>query len=249
MIDLPAVALAGLPNAGKSSLLNSLLGSDRSIISDQQGTTRDVLSGPLELDNTSAMLFDCAGLSTETDHGDILAELSQQAAVEAIRTAELTVLCVDISKDDFGMDVEISKQIKMDRCIPVATKCDLISDKRCEERLAGLSELFDAEFIATSTEKAMGLSELKSCIEKKIIDSRATSAETDERIAINQRHRNIVTNAIKAVIDAGDEIIAGNEELTAMFLRAGYEELAGLEKEDVDEAILDMIFSSFCIGK
>ena len=100
MIDLPSVGLTGASNAGKSSLLNALLRQERSIVSDQRATTRDVLCGVLELEKCRCTLFDCAGLKhAETDSG-LLDELAAQAAVEAINAANMVLLCVDLAKDD-----------------------------------------------------------------------------------------------------------------------------------------------------
>src|SRR3990170_4665670 len=81
VIDLPAVGIAGAPNAGKSSLANMLLGAERSIVSHEPKTTRDVLTGVLELRNCKCVLFDCAGLLSEPE--GILDELAQTAAIEA----------------------------------------------------------------------------------------------------------------------------------------------------------------------
>ncbi|MFC1634772.1 GTPase, partial [Planctomycetota bacterium] len=93
VIDLPAVGIAGAPNAGKSSLLNKLLGKERSIVSDQQKTTRDVLTGVCQLTHCQCVLFDCAGLVTDVDN--ILDELAQQAAIEALRNSDVVIFGVD----------------------------------------------------------------------------------------------------------------------------------------------------------
>lgn len=76
-IHLPAVGLAGAPNAGKSSLLNALLGKDRSIVSPQRATTRDVLTGVLELDRCNCALFDCAGLLPSDRRAGVLDTLAR----------------------------------------------------------------------------------------------------------------------------------------------------------------------------
>ena len=249
MIDLPSVAFAGAPNAGKSSLLNVLLGDERSIISDETGTTRDVLGGMLELENTTAMLFDCAGLVSENDRESILDELAQQAAIEAIRTASLVVFCVDADKDCYAGDVGLLNDLGNDKVILTATKCDLVSEDLIGEKLTELVSQLGVKYFATSTVTLNGIAKLKGMIEKELLEQRVGSAEVDERIAINERHRGLVTKAIGSLANAGEEIKTNNQELSAMFLRAAYEELAGLEKEEIDEAILDRIFSRFCIGK
>jgi tRNA modification GTPase len=97
VIDLPAVGIAGAPYAGKSSLINKLLGKERSIVSHTRKTTRDVLTGLLTLVHCRCVLFDCAGLILEPEN--ILDELTQQAAIEALRKSAVVVFCVDVSQD------------------------------------------------------------------------------------------------------------------------------------------------------
>ncbi len=220
LIDLPAVGIAGAPNAGKSSLLNKLLGKERSIVSHRRKTTRDVLSAPCTLAHCRCVLFDCAGLvrwpdpireptgkvSHEADN--VLDELAQQAAIEALRNSAVVVFCVDISKDarrksqDFGLWTEeiglwsLVWSLGAPGLIPVATKCDLVSEEVLSNRLAELNELFGpaakstsanrfssidnkadhskvdfgAGFLVTSTETGAGLELLREAIDKKIIE-------------------------------------------------------------------------------
>ena len=114
-LDLPAVGIAGAPNAGKSTLLNKLLGRHRSIVSHQRKTTRDVLTGEFELPGCRCILFDCAGLIThaDTERSDgpasetVIDELSQQAAIEAIKNAAVILFCIDISKPDWAEDLAV----------------------------------------------------------------------------------------------------------------------------------------------
>ncbi|MHC4338430.1 MAG: GTPase, partial [Planctomycetota bacterium] len=89
VIDLPAVGIAGAPNAGKSSLLNKLLGKERSIVTDVSKTTRDVLTGLLTLRHCRCVLFDCAGLMESPSN--ILDELAQQAAIEALQNSSVVI--------------------------------------------------------------------------------------------------------------------------------------------------------------
>jgi tRNA U34 5-carboxymethylaminomethyl modifying GTPase MnmE/TrmE len=128
---LPAVGIAGAPNAGKSRLLNKLLGQERSIVSDERKTTRDVLTGLLTLAHCRCVLFDCAGLSildssafaeasdfacaTPDKPADkrfsILDELAQGATIEALQNASVVLFCVDISKDSWSEDVSIRRLV------------------------------------------------------------------------------------------------------------------------------------------
>jgi tRNA modification GTPase len=122
VIDLPAVGIAGSPNAGKSSLMNRLLGRPRSIVSPVRKTTRDVLSGELTLQHCRCVLFDCAGLVTlpaaashDARRGSgaegVLEQLAQRAAIEALRNSSAVIFCVDISKEDWSEDISVQHLI------------------------------------------------------------------------------------------------------------------------------------------
>lgn len=246
VIDLPAVGIAGAPNAGKSTLVNKLLGSERSIVSHRHKTTRDVLTGPLELENCNCILFDCAGLLVNPE--DILDELAQQAATEAIRNSAVVVFCIDISKSNWLEDLSIRKLIEPKILIPAATKCDMLSAKVLPERLAELNELFGLDFLAISAKSGEGLVQLR-----QIIDSHLVRHQTyaESPLAITARHKQAVNAAIAALDDTAGELSAGNDEITAMMLRSAYKSVSEIEQHDpaMDEQILEQIFSRFCIGK
>ncbi len=249
MIDMPAVGLAGAPNAGKSSLLNALLGKDRSIVSPQRATTRDVLTGLLELDRCNCALFDCAGLSPAGSQACVLDILAREAAIEALNGAQLVLLCVDIAKSDYAEDIAIHHCLQPRELVLVATKCDLLQAERLNQKIAELNKLFAARFVTTSALTGDGLGNLRRLIDSSIVRMRAAAGEAADRIAITERHRRMVQEAMKNLADAVEEINRGNDEVAAMMLRSAYEELSGLEREDIDEAILKRIFSRFCIGK
>lgn len=249
MIDMGSVGLAGASNAGKSSLLNALLGEERSIISETIATTRDVLTGALEMDRCKCAVFDCAGLVYRCDEADILQSLGQEAAIEALNASSLVVFCVDVSKEDYGEDVGIRKLLRSENVVVAASKCDLLEGEMLDRKLRELEGLFSQEPVVTSVVSPGGLDCLRSVIEEKIIELTSGSEEAADRIAITQRHRLAVGEAVKSLEDAAGQIENGNDEVAAMLLRSGYEELAGLEREDIDEAVLERIFSSFCIGK
>lgn len=295
LIDLPAVGIAGAPNAGKSSLLNKLLGKERSIVSHKRKTTRDVLTALCTLAHCRCVLFDCAGLtpslvarcsshrSRATGDGprDVLDELAQQAAIEALRNSAVVVFCVDISKADWSEDISIFRRLKTENrkqktavrtsvlcppssaIIPVATKCDLLSEQVLSNRLAELNELFGIELLVTSTETGTGLELLRETIDRKIIElepgfetAKSGAAplfeSTQSSVALTARHKQAVTEAIENVSESISELRAGNDEVAAMMLRAAYQAISGIESAaggHVDEQILEQIFSRFCIGK
>ena len=255
LIDLPAVGIAGAPNAGKSSLLNKLLGKERSIVSHKRKTTRDVLTALCTLEHCRCVLFDCAGLLRRPEN--ILDELAQQAAIEALRNSAVVVFCVDISKADWSEDISIRELIKPKILIPAATKCDLLSEQVLSNRLAELNELFGIELLVTSTETGIGLELLRETIDRKIIKSEPGfvipfSESVQSSVALTARHKQVVTEAIENVSESISELRAGNDEVTAMMLRAAYQAISSIESATgghVDEQILEQIFSRFCIGK
>jgi tRNA modification GTPase len=149
MIDMPAVGLAGAPNAGKSRLLNALLGRDRSIVSRQRATTRDVLTGLLELASCNCALFDCAGLVQDDSQAGVLDLLAREAAIEALNGAQLVLLCVDVSKSDYAEDIAILNCLRPKEVILVATKCDLLAAEQLNQKAAALNKLFAAPNLST----------------------------------------------------------------------------------------------------
>ena len=261
LIDLPAVGIAGAPNAGKSSLLNKLLGKERSIVSHKRKTTRDVLTALCTLAHCRCILFDCAGLVRLPE--DVLDELAQQAAIEALRNSAVVVFCVDISKADWSEDISIRELIEPKTLIVIATKCDLVSRPILSNRLAELNELFGIELLVTSAETGDGLELLRATIDRKIIElelgfETAKSGvtplfeSTQSSVALTARHKQAVTEAIENVSESISELRAGNDEVTALMLRAAYQAISGIESATgghVDEQILEQIFSRFCIGK
>ena len=248
VVDLPAVGIAGAPNAGKSSLLNKLLGRERSIVSEQRKTTRDVLTGVLTMEHFRCVLFDCAGLTAEPNN--ILDELTQQAATEALRNTSIVIFCIDVSKTDYSEDVAIRELIEPKILITVATKSDLLTEDMLAVRVGQLNELFNADFLATSTMSGTGIELLREAIDRKLIETRKMSVEHQATsVALTARHRRAVIEAIENVGESIGELDAGNDEVTAMMLRAAYQSLSTIEQETIDEKILERIFSRFCIGK
>ncbi len=260
-LDLPAVGIAGTPNAGKSTLLNKLLGRQRSIVSHQRKTTRDVLTGELELPGCRCILFDCAGLimkpDTERSDGpasaNILDELAQQAAIEAIRNAMVVVFCVDITKPQWAEDIAIRQLINQSNFTTIATKTDLFLETVIAEQLSKLKSLFGCDFLPVSAHSGTGIDNLKTQIAERIIaatSGQGKPASADKYgIALTARHRQALNNAIHDIVQAKKEIKAGSEELAAMMLRTAYNQLSNIEQHNIDEQILDRIFSRFCIGK
>ncbi|UCE99032.1 MAG: 50S ribosome-binding GTPase [Planctomycetota bacterium] len=263
VLDLPAVGIAAAPNAGKSSLLNRLIGKQRSIVSPQRKTTRDVLTGLLSLRHSNCVLFDCAGLIQQPNN--ILDELAHQAAIASLQKASVVVFCVDVSKEDWSEDIAIRKLFRTEVLVPVATKSDLLQKNILAKRITELDDLFDTVFLAVSVKTSAGIEQLKTRLDERIIElatgtskldmiheirdlSRARSRDTRYEIALTARHKQAVNEAIEDISESISELKAGSDEVAAMMLRAAYQALSGLQQH-IDEKILERIFSRFCIGK
>ena len=167
LIDLPAVGIAGAPNAGKSSLLNALLGWERSLVAPQAKTTRDVLSGILTTDRFQCVLFDCAGLVLKPDN--TLDELAQRAAVAALQRCSTVLFCVDATKPSPSDDVVLHSLIQPRSILHLATKSDLLSGEERSGRTRELTGLFHAEFLPVSSKTGQGLVDLLRALERSVV--------------------------------------------------------------------------------
>ena len=216
-------------------------------MSEQRATTRDILTGVLRLKNCDCVLFDCAGL--EAEPSNVLDELAQTSAVESLNSASVVLFCVDANKADYSEDIAALEFLKTDELVIAATKCDLVEPGELESRLSRIGGLFESAVIVTSSKTGEGLVQLKGFIDNTLTRLRAGSQESAEKIAITQRHRQVVAQAVVNLSEAESEITAGNDEVAAMLLRAAYGVLSGIEQESIDEAVLERIFSRFCIGK
>jgi len=249
MIELDSVGLAGLPNAGKSSMLNTLLGKFRSIVSQTEATTRDVLTGVLKLQTLDCVLFDCAGLLSPEKQNTLIDRLSHQASLTALNKAAVVLFCVDLTQADVSPAIQMRNQITAETIIYVATKADLLSKVQCDSRATVLEKQFGKPFVLTSSQTGDGMQTVKNRIETALTALRAGDQDRQGRLTITLRHEQKLKEAVKVLAESVDEIRSGSVEVAAMLLRQGYELLGGLERENISETILDHIFSQFCIGK
>ena len=269
LVDLPAVGIAGAPNAGKSSLLNALLGWERSLVSPQARTTRDVLSGVLTTDRFQCVLFDCAGLVLKPDN--TLDELTQHAAVEALQRCAVVLFCVDAAKPSPCDDIVIHSLIQPKSVIHIAAKSDLLSGEELSRRTRELTGRFHAEFLPVSSKTSHGLADLLHAVEKAIVGwavptsrhappgqsaSTAHSSSYNRQTpdsasspALTARHRQAVTEATEQIAQAIAQVNRGNEEVAVMMIRAACQAISQIGQQPLDEQVLDRIFSRFCLGK
>jgi len=233
---IPAVIL-GRPNAGKSSLLNALLGYDRAIVTDVPGTTRDTISERVELGGVLLRLTDTAGLR---ETADAVEHIGVERAREAMREAELILLLCDRSvpftEEDAALLREASETAKT---ILVRTKCDLPA--------AGIgAELPAAYAVDISAVTGEGLETLAETVKKLFPAPAVPSGE----ILTNARQADAVARALESVRATEEALLAGMEPDAALTeTETAMAALGELTGRTVRSDVTDRIFSRFCVGK
>ncbi len=226
------VAIVGRPNAGKSTLLNAMLGEDRSIVAEEPGTTRDWVEGSLIWEGEIIRLVDTAGLRVGADRVEAAAvrRSSQQAA-----EADVVVAVVDGSEDRIVPTGEFSDP-GWRATIVVVSKADL-------PRLVRASS--EAGAIEVSAHTGGGLSELRA----RILSALPKREPFDGAGLLRERHHEALSHALAAAEAALRDLSVGNQELAAARLREALRRVGELLGESVDDDVLDRIFLEFCIGK
>jgi len=229
-------AIVGRPNAGKSSLLNLLLGCERAIVSDEAGTTRDTIEEMIVLDGVPLRLIDTAGLRAEA--GGIEREGMRRTMLEAER-ADLILLVRDATLPIAESDVELPADSSA-RVVTVLNKIDL--DPALDAEWSGK---FGVKLSCTTGE---GLDQLRHAIREALDLGEADWGE--HAVAINTRHRDCLRRAA-ASLGAADDLLSNNQppELAALELRDAMEALGEIAGKVDAEEVLGAIFSRFCIGK
>lgn len=214
------VALCGAPNAGKSSLLNALLGYDRAIVSSIAGTTRDSVEGTIEIGGVLFHLTDTAGLRESADE---IEREGVRRAEAAIRAADVVVY---LKSDDIPPVFPEGVPV-----VTVRSKRDLGVKGDCD--------------ICLSSVTGEGLDELRA-----VLFERGFGVEQDGLYLMEERHYRAVGQALIAVKDTMKEVSCGAfPELYAEHLKRAWAELGTLSGETATEEIIKEIFSKFCVGK
>jgi tRNA modification GTPase len=229
------IAIAGLPNAGKSSLLNRLSGSDTAIVTEQAGTTRDTIRETVNLAGVSLMLVDMAGLR---DTADLVEGEGVRRARAEIAEADHVLWVADV-----GDGIE-SAQAGAARAIPKGQRYSLVLNKI--DVIEGEPRQFDAEckVLALSAKTGDGVDALRGHLKRIAGLDEGTAGGFSAR----RRHIDALQNA-RARIAAAGPLFASGLELAAEELKAAQSHLDELTGEHSSDDLLGEIFSSFCIGK
>lgn len=233
------VAIVGRPNVGKSSLLNAWSRSDRAIVTDLPGTTRDIVESQLVVGGIPVQVLDTAGIR-EAD--DVVERIGVARSRQTAQTADLVLLMIDAQAGWTKADQAIYEQVNHRPLILIVNKIDLL------EPLVPPITIQFAPTIYTAAAHQQGIEALEQAILTTLHSGQLEAANLD--FAINQRQAAALTRA-KLALQQVDATIANQLPLDfwTIDLRNAIYALSEITGEEVTESMLDRIFSRFCIGK
>ena len=233
------VAIVGQPNVGKSSLLNAWSRSDRAIVTDLPGTTRDVVESQLVVGGIPIQVLDTAGIR---ETGDKVEKIGVERSRQAAQQADLVLLTVDAQLGWTEAEQEIYEQIKIRPLILVINKTDLGDPKQVNYP----KEI--TQIVTTTAVKNLGIDALETAILQQVNQQKIMPQNL--AFAINQRQAAVLTEAQLALAQVQQTV---REQLPLDFwtidLRIAIQALGDITGETVTESVLERIFSRFCIGK
>lgn len=224
--------IVGPPNAGKSSLLNALAGSDRAIVTDVPGTTRDLLREAIRVDGVELVLVDTAGLR---DGGDAIEREGMRRARGELATADLAIVVVDARDPRAGLAAVAADLADLPRLV-VHNKCDLLAHVPA----------MPAGAIAVSATAGTGLDALHAQL---AAFSRDGAGESEGAFTARVRHVDALVRARQALDDARGALQGEALDLAAEALRNAHDALGEITGRTLPDDLLGRIFATFCIGK
>lgn len=233
--------IVGKPNAGKSSLLNTLVGEERAIVTDIAGTTRDILEETIVLHGISLRMMDTAGIRS-TD--DVVEKIGVGKAIENAKDADLILYVVDASIPLDENDREIIGLLRDKKAVVILNKTDL-KQVVLEEDLKALVE---HPIVSISAKEEEGIDCLEQQIKELFFAGKLTF--NDEIYITNMRHKTALEEAKRSILLVENSIDMGlPEDFYSIDLMNAYEELGSIIGEAVGEDLVNEIFSKFCTGK
>jgi tRNA modification GTPase len=234
-----AVAIIGRPNVGKSSLLNALLGHDRSIVTPIPGTTRDTVEELANIRDIPVRFTDTAGIRKARG---AVEEIGVARSRKALASSELVLHILDASRPFSQADRQLAGLYRGKPSVLVFNKVDLSEQLKLPADFAGRNQ------VRISATTGTGLEDLKDKIEE--IVWAGGIGGTDLDVAINERHADAIRRALVALTGANNELKTGAPlEIVSQQLRTGLDAVGEIVGKTATEDILDKIFSTFCIGK
>ena len=229
------VAIAGKPNAGKSSLLNTLTKQSSAIVTDIAGTTRDILKETIYVDGMPIHIIDTAGLHNSDN---VIEQEGIRRAHNEINNADIILLVFDSRDSDVDLTI-LPDSVKNKPKILVRNKIDLVDHKPSVKKLDNLPE------IAISAKNGEGID----LVQQALSEFAGLNLSIEGVFLARKRHINAIDETLKFINDASSQLIEGSSELVAEDLRQASIQLGQITGEFSSDDLLGEIFSSFCIGK
>jgi len=229
------VAIAGKPNAGKSSLLNSLTKQPSAIVTDVAGTTRDVLKETIQIDGMPIHIIDTAGLHNSDN---IIEQEGIRRAHTEINNADVVLLVYDASDKSVDLSI-LPESVKDKPKIVIKNKIDLTGSK------AGIQKIQNNPEISISAKNGDGIN----IVRKALADFAGLNSNTEGVFLARKRHIIAINETLSFINSAISQLDGGASELVAEDLRQAGMHLGQITGEFSSDDLLGQIFSSFCIGK
>lgn len=231
--------IAGRPNAGKSTLMNLLVGREKSIVTNIAGTTRDVVEDTVLVGNVMLKLSDTAGIR-DTDNE--IEKIGVQKTFDKINGAGLVIALFDNNEELNSEDIDLINKIKDIPCIAVINKIDL-EDKVDKKYITDNIE----NVVYISAKQQDNIDELKNMIEK---IAGTEDFDPSAGIIANERQRNAIRNAVNSLYEAKESLAMGmTMDAITVSLQETIDYLLELTGEKAGEEIVDSVFHNFCVGK
>lgn len=232
------ISIVGKPNVGKSSLLNKLINEDKAIVTDIEGTTRDIVEGSILLNGIEIKFVDTAGIR-ETDN--IVEEIGVKKSIQAIENSDLVLFVVDGSSEISEEDVKVLEKLEKSKVIVVINKSD-------KSKIIDENTFKNYKKVYTSTKEESGVESLKNEIismfklnELEVSDY--TYLSNSRQISILKECYNIICS-IEKDVNSGIEV-----DLIEIDIRKIWDKLGEIIGESYKEDLIDQIFKNFCLGK
>ena len=233
--------ILGKPNAGKSSLMNVLLGEERAIVTDIAGTTRDILEEQIQLEGISLNVVDTAGIRNTSD---VVEQIGVTRAKNAAESADLIIYVVDSSVPLDDNDRHIMEMIKGQKAVILLNKTDLPAVVGAED----LIKLTEYPIIGISAKEGTGIDELEDQVKSMFYEG---EIDFNDQIYITSvRHKTALTESCRSLKMVMESIDSGMpEDFYSIDLMDAYEQLGTIIGEAVEEDLINEIFGRFCTGK
>jgi tRNA modification GTPase len=237
------LAIVGRPNVGKSSLFNRLVERERAIVTATPGTTRDLVSETVAIGGIPIRLVDTAGIRQALDEAE---SIGIRKSLEALADADLVLVVLDASQATTTEDDELQRQTESRPTIVVGNKCDLAASGQWP--VAGGQSSTSPARVRASALTGEGMAELRAEILRHI--GGETGAQTEAGFLTNVRHQGLVQDSL-AALDTAISAVAAKvpHEMLLLDLYNALRPLDAVTGATTTDDILNLIFSTFCIGK